>query len=195
MPSTFLLLFCLTLSGCGLLRPQVVDIDRAVHSYGLGFRTDGQGQLAQLGYHVTPSETPTAVRAAMDRLHPGNPYTDAQIETRGPQVLYQLSRIVDGLEIASTFLPDGSLITEELEIPEDRVPASVRETIAERIPNAVLPRYDEVRDGQGEVRAYHVRLRLETHRYKLVLSREGSLLQALLEIPAAVEVPVSPPSS
>ncbi|MDG2149979.1 MAG: hypothetical protein P8N09_10690 [Planctomycetota bacterium] len=195
MPLSLLPLLCLILSGCGLLRPQVVDIDRAALSDGLGFRTDGRGQLAQLGYHVTPSETPVAVRAAMDRLHPGNPYTDAQVETRGPRLLYKLTRIVDGLEIASIFQSDGTLVSEELEIPEDQVPASVRETIAERISNAALPRYDEVRDGLGEVRAYHVRLRLKTHRYKLVLSREGTMLQALLEIPAAVEVPVAPPTS
>jgi hypothetical protein len=84
-------------------------------------------------------------------------------------------------------------VNEELEIPEEQAPEPVRETIAERFPEAAIPRYDEVRDGQRAVRAYHVRLRFEARRYKLVIAPTGVLLQTLLEVPADVEVPVAWP--
>jgi hypothetical protein len=184
-------LACLALTGCGLLRPQFVDVDRAAGSFALEFLVDGDGSVSRLEYHIAPGETPPAVRAAMNRLHPGNPYTGAQLEVHGRQVLYQLSRNVDGLEVAAVFRADGTLVNEELEIPEESVPEPIRETIAERFPGAAIPRYDEVRDGQRTVRAYHVRLRLETRAYKLVIGPDGQLLQALLEVPAEVEVPVT----
>lgn len=187
------LLALLALAGCGLLRPQIVDVERAARSDQLEFLTDEDGTVARLEYHIAPGETPPAVRAAMDRMHPGKPYTGAQIEVHGRQLLYQLSRRVDELEVAAVFRPDGTLVNEELQISEERAPEAVRETIAERFPGAALPRYDEVRDSQRAVRAYHVRLRLETRRYKLVIAPDGVLLQTLLEVPAEVEVPVEPP--
>jgi hypothetical protein len=188
-----LLLATLALAGCGLLRPQVVDVERAARSDSLEFLTDEDGYVSRLEYHIAPGETPPAVRAAMDRMHPGDPYTGAQIEVHGRQLLYELSRTVDGLAVAAVFRPDGTLVNEELQIPEERAPESVREIIAERFPGAAVPRYDEVRDGQRAVRAYHVRLRHGARDYKLVIAPDGVLLQALLEVDAEVVVPVEVP--
>ena len=186
-------LLVLALPACGILAPGLVDVDRAQTADALDFLVDDDGAVARLEYTIAAGDTPPAVRAAMDRLHPGNPYTSAQIEIHGRQILYQLSRTVDALRVSAVFRADGTLVNEELEVPEEAAPEPVRETVAERFPGAGVAEYEEVRDGLRAVRAYHVRLMVGTQRWKLVVAPDGVVLQGLLEVDAKVAVPVDLP--
>jgi len=183
----------LALSGCGLVNSTFVDSDRAQGAENLAFRVDSRGRLVRTEYRIATSDVPEKVCAAMDRLHPGDDYTGAEFEIRGRKTYYQLSRVVDGFRVESLFSDDGTLEEETLEIPAEKAPIAVRETVQERFPDAADPGFESLRDGQGQVKEYQVTLRLGDRTYRLSLSPEGQLARVWRELTAEVEVPVPLP--
>ncbi len=183
-------LVCAQLLACGLISSNPIDLDQAAAASSLAFIVNTDGRTDRVQYQIDPEAVPAPAKAAMDRLHPGSPYTAAKFETDGQQKLYRLWRTVNHLEVSAAFRADGTLLSEEMEIPVEKTPSPVLETITERFPNATDPRYSEVRDVNRTIRSYHVRLRLDERQYKLQLYPNGVLINTRILVNAQVEVPV-----
>jgi hypothetical protein len=126
----------------------------------------------------------------MDRLHPGGTYTDAERESHGGQVYYELKRVVDGRAVEAMFTADGELFSEEIEIPADRVPQAVKAAVAARHPQGRDHSYEEIRDATRTIEEYHVKLVEGDAHYKILVSPAGIVRGTYLEGPAEIEVPV-----
>jgi len=170
--------------------PARIDVGEARLANKLEMQIDGAGALVEIEYHVDPATLPTAVRAAMDALHPGGPFTDAERERHGDEMLYELSRSVDGLEVEAMFDASGLLHSEEVEVRAEDVPEAVRAAVAARFPGVPVRKYEEIRDGARQLREYHVKLDAGGQRHKVILSTSGAVKADFLEVVAEVEVPV-----
>jgi hypothetical protein len=144
--------------------------------------------MTEVEYHVDPGQVPSAVREAMDLLHPGGPFTDAEREYDGGELLYELSRSVDGLEVEAMFDAAGNLRSEEVQVRADQVPASVREAVSARFPGAPVHKYEEIRDGSRRLLEYHVKVDVSGTRHKLIVSTAGDVTGDFLELAAEIEI-------
>ncbi|MFQ5505373.1 MAG: PepSY-like domain-containing protein [Planctomycetota bacterium] len=149
------------------------------------------GQYAEVEYHIPPERVPQAVRDAMNRLHPGAAFDDAEKEIIAGTTYYELTRTVDGRAVEAMFHADGTLHSEELQVPRNRVPRVVRAAIDSRYPDGEVTSWEEIRDGNRELNEYHVKVERSGKHYKVILSAEGLVTRILREVPAEFEVPVS----
>jgi hypothetical protein len=164
------------------------DAREAVSAEKLELQLDDLGQPIELEYHIAPGDVPPAVRDAMDALHPGGEFIGAEKEWSGGEVYYELTREVEGMEVEAMFRPDGGLYQEELEVGEDRVPDPVREAARNALSEAVVDKWEEIRDGSRTLQEYHVKMSRAGQRFKVRVDPSGNLLGTLREIPAEIEV-------
>jgi len=130
------------------------------------------------------------VRNAMNELHPGGPFTDAEREYNDGVLYFELSREVNGLEVEAMFTPEGELHAEEVSVAADTVPQAVKDAIAAEYADGTVTNWEEIRNGARELTAYHVKLGMGGKKYKVMVSTEGSITGAYIEVPAEIEVPV-----
>lgn len=164
--------------------------DTAAGARMLEVQVDATGRHTEVEYHIAPEQVPVAVRKAMDQLHPGSAFDDAEKESHRGKVYYELSRKVNGMAVEAMFLPDGSLYSEEIQIPMSRVPEVVRSHALSSLSGAQATKWEEIRNAKREVTAYHVKLSRGGDKYKAMLSPEGKLEGIVREVPAEIEVPV-----
>ncbi len=176
-------------AGCGTSHGKW-ESDHAAAARKLEVQVDKNGRHTEVEYHIPPSEVPGPVRAAMDQLHPGGPYEDAEREWDGGKLYYELARRVQGLEVEAMFSPDGQLHSEEIQVPMNRVPEVVRTAALSSLSGAQATMWEEIRDSKREIVEYHVKLSRGTDKYKAMLSTDGKLLGIVREVPAEIEVPV-----
>ncbi len=170
--------------------PLAISNDDALSTVKLEVQVDHRGNMVEIEYHINPAAVPAAVKSAMDALHPGDPFTDAEREYQGGQVYYELNRMVDGREVEAMFLPDGTLHSEEVEVLADRVPAVVLDTLRTVYPTCSVTKYEEIRDGNRVLVEYHIKVEVEGLAYKVLLSPAGEHLGAFREIVSEIEVPI-----
>ena len=167
-----------------------ISCDEALSAKKLEIQIDVEGRMTEVEYHISPTDVPAAVQEAMDRLHPGGAFTDAEREYHGGKVYFELNRMVGGLEVEAMFLPDGTLHSEEVEILRTNVPESVRIAIRDGYPEGRVTKYEEIRDGNRELVEYHVKVRQGGIAYKVLVSPEGEHIGTFREIESEIEVPV-----
>ncbi len=184
------LLSLVALPACHGTRHAPWEKDSAAAARKIEVQVDATGRYREIEYHIAPDQVPAAVRKAMDQLHPGGPFDDAEKESDGGKVYYELSRKANGMEIEAMFLPDGSLHSEEIQIPMSKVPEAVRGRALSSMPGAQATKWEEIRDGRREVTAYHVKLSRGGDKYKVMFSADGTLEGMVREVPAEIEVPV-----
>ena len=161
----------------------------ALASKKVEIQVDDNGRYAEVEYHVSPDAVPAAVREAMDKLHPGGAFTDAEKESVGRKQYWELSRKVGGLEVEAMFEPDGTLFQEEIEVPANKVPTAVQEAAKARLSGGKITKWEEIRDEDRKLVEYHAKGTRGGFAYKLMLSTGGKVLGVVREIPPEIEVP------
>jgi len=157
----------------------------------LEVQVDEKGKMKEVEYHVTPTQVPQAVRDAMDRLHPGAPFDDAEKEWHGGSLYYELSRKVKGMDVEAMFTPEGVLFSEEIQVPMTSVPAPVRDAAMACLgSSARADKWEEIRDESRAIVQYHVKLSRGKDKYKVIFSIDGQLIAIYREVPSEIEVPV-----
>jgi len=164
--------------------------DDAANCKSLEVQVDERGGMVEVEYHVAPSVVPATVQAAMDRLHPGGPFTAAEKEWNGGVLYYELSRTVQGMEVEAMFLPDGTLHSEEVQVPASKVPAAVQAGATAAVPGARVTKWEEIRDGNRQIVEYHAKATKGDQKYKIMVHRDGSVRGTVREVPSEIEVPV-----
>jgi hypothetical protein len=156
----------------------------------LEVQVDRSGRHTEVEYHIPASEVPGPVRSAMDQLHPGGPYDDAEREWDNGKLYYELARRVGGMEVEAMFSPDGQLHSEEIQVPMGKVPEAVRNGATSSLSGGQVTMWEEIRNSKREVVEYHVKMSRGVDKYKLMLSTSGKLMGMVREVPAEIEVPV-----
>lgn len=146
------------------------------------------GRMVEIEHHIDPAKVPPAVVSAMNALHPGGAFTDAEMETHKGVVYFELNREVDGFEVEAMFTKDGVLHSEEIQIPVNKVPDLVRAGAAAAVPDARPTAWEEIRDGQRNLVEYHVKMATGNRKWKVALMPTGKLLGVWREVPAEIEV-------
>jgi hypothetical protein len=166
------------------------ESEHAAAAKKLEVQVDKNGRHTEIEYHIAPNEVPGPVRAAMDELHPGGPYEDAEREWDGGKLYYELSRRVGGMEVEAMFSPDGKLHSEEIQVPMNKVPEAVRTAAMSSLSGAQATKWEEIRNAKREIVEYHVKMRRGTDNYKVMVSTGGKVVGVVREVPAEIEVPV-----
>jgi hypothetical protein len=164
--------------------------DSATTARSLEVQVDGMGRHTEVEYHVSPDAVPAVVRRAMDQLHPGGPYDDAEKESHKGKVYWELSRKVNGMAVEAMFTEDGTLFEEEIQVPMNKVPEVVRDRAMASLGGATATKWEEIRNAKREVVAYHVKMSRGGDKYKVMLGKDGKVEGIVREVPAEIEVPV-----
>lgn len=149
---------------------------------------DGSGRVIEIEYHTTAEHLPAAVRAAAEREIPGGTILSCEKEYHGGKTYWEVEKSVDGLKREIMFRSDGSVLSTEFEIALASAPRSVLDAAQRAVPGGELTSVEEVREGERV--AFHVKLRKDGIRYKLIFTPAGELERKLRELAAEVEVPV-----
>jgi len=165
------------------------DVTQARTAKKLEVQVDVEGNFVEVEYHCDPATIPQTVRDAMDAMHPGGPFTDAERELDDGVLYYELSRIVNGLEVEAMFSADGQLHSEEIEVRAGAVPAAVRDGVKTRYPEGKVAKWEEIHDGQGQTVEFHVKADVGGKRHKLMFGTDGELHGDVIEMVAEIEVP------
>jgi len=153
------------------------DNASAAASTKLEVQMNEKGRMQEIEYHIAPTQVPQAVRDAMDRLHPGGRFDDAEKEWNEGRLYYELSRKVKGMDVEAMFTPDGELHSEEIQVPMTSVPAPVRDAAMASLGTGARPdKWEEIRDGSRTIVEYHVKMSRGNDKFKVILSTEGMLL-------------------
>lgn len=172
--------------------PNGFDIDDARMAKKIEMQLDKAGRMVEIEFHVDPKDVPAAVRAAMDKLHPGGPFTGAEKEREDGVLYYELTREVNGFEVEAMFSPDGRLHSEEIQVPENEVPGVVKAAVAAAYPKGSEPTFEEIRNDERNLVEYHVKLSAGGRKHKVMVSPGGTIKGAVLELEAEIEVPAPP---
>ena len=152
-------------------------------------QVDGSGNTVEIEYHVAISMVPAEVRAAMDALHPGGRTTGAEKEYQGSELYWEITKQVGGRSVEAMFRPDGTVHSQEIEVPATAVPEEVKRSVASMVRGQVT-KWEEIRDEDGELVEYHAKVSSDGMKYKASVSADGEALGVVREIPAEIEVPV-----
>ncbi len=190
MPTRNLLLAAAALLVCGCQSATTIDPAVARDAASLEVQVDGDGNLCEVEYHLAPSKVPENIRKAMLALHPGAQLTDAEREENGGEWFWELAGQTGGYEVEAMFHADGSLHSEEIQVPADRVPGGVRESIARLWPGAPVKAWEEIRNEARAILEYHVKLESGAWKLKVMVAPNGSILGAVREIASEIEVPI-----
>lgn len=166
------------------------DNGHAAGARKLEVQVDKAGRYTEVEYHIAPDEVPAAVRAAMDKMHPGGPFEDAEREMDGGKLYYELTRRVGGMEVEAMFSPDGMLHSEEIQVPMNKVPEAVRSRAMSSLSGGQVTKWEEIRNDKREIVEYHVKMSRGGDKFKLMFSTDGQLKGMVREVPAEIEVPV-----
>ena len=175
------------LAGCA--SGPTLHTDDALAAEKLEVALDSNGMPTEIEYHVNPAAVPEAVHAAMNALHPGGAATGAEKEYEGDDLYWELSKDVGGFKIEAMFAPDGTLHSEEVEVPASKVPEAVRATVTGACYGAVRA-WEEIHDGDQTLVEYHAKTSKDGRNYKLLVGTGGDLLAVYREIESEIEVPV-----
>jgi hypothetical protein len=181
-----LLVFAIVLPACGGAR---WSNDDALDAKKIEMTVNAQGKPTEIEFHMSPAEVPQVVREAMDKLHPGGAFTDAEKEWNGGKLYYELSREVKGMEVEAMFTPDGQLFQQEVEVPQSKVPAGVQTAARAALSGGKVTKWEEIRDGDNTLLEYHVKMSRGGKDFKLMITLGGRVKAVYREIPSEIEVP------
>lgn len=177
------------------------DIDAARTASEIEIKIHSNGTIEDVEYHVPVATVPTAVVQAMDGLYPGVTPTAAEKEYEGGELFYELAVVVGGKKHEVMFTPAGKAHSKEIQVDENDpkypdLPAIQADILAKYAgaTNVVL---EVILDAADALVEYHIKLvtdngtPAEKH-HKLIVTKDGFLAGAYLEVAAEIEVPIPP---
>lgn len=170
--------------------PTAIDPGHALQAQSVEFAVDTGGSVVEIEYHVDHAEVPVNVRTAFNNMRPGVTPTAAEHEFHGGDEFWELAALIGGMKVEVMFRPDGSVVSEEIEVTTNSVPADVRRAADDRFDGADHGQWEMIRDGRGDITEYHVKFEQGGKHHKVALSPSGGVLGVWYEVPAEIEVPV-----
>ena len=152
---------------------------------------DAKGRPIEIEYHISPDQVPRAVQDAMSALYPGEEFTGAEHETHGGQLYWELTVTTGGYDVEAMFEPDGTLFSQEIEVPKESVLEPVQRAGETAFQGGEVTAWEEIRDGKQALTEYHVKIKADGKNYKVAISRGGAITSVVREVQAEIEVPAA----
>ena len=149
---------------------------------------DGGGRPAQVEYFVGPETVPAAIYDAMNALYKGGQTVAAQKKFNGSKLRWVLIKRLDGREVEASFLPNGNLQSEQVEVFSVNVPEAVKKTARVQLGGEVT-KWQEFRDGARDLVEYHAHVTSRGMDYKMRITKRGRLRGISRKVPAEIEIP------
>jgi hypothetical protein len=149
---------------------------------------DRDGTYRDLEAEIAVERVPAPVVSALVAAFPGARITGAEREWQDGAWTFELAFRVGGRAIQAVIGEDGRLLETEEPISLVDAPASVIAASMVLLPASTLASVDRV-EGPDGIR-YHVKRVRDGARYKVVLRADGTVLRAVREIPAEIEIPL-----
>jgi hypothetical protein len=92
--------------------------------------------------------------------------------------------------VEAMFLPDGTLHSQEIEVPADAVPDVVKTAALGAFTGGTVNAWEEIRDGSRLLVEYHVKIAADGKNYKIAVSLDGKVTARHREVVAEIEVPL-----
>lgn len=181
-----LLIFAILLPACGGTRWSNED---ALKAKKIEMSMSAAGKPMEIEFHISPAQVPQVVREAMDKLHPGGPFTGAEREWNKGKLYYELTREVKGMEVEAMFTPEGELFQQEISVPQAKVPAGVQTAARAALSGGKVRAWEEIRDANNALLEYHVKMARGGKNYKLMITTDGRVMSVYREVPSEIEVP------
>lgn len=187
MPATLLALSALLAPAC-VTAPGWSNQD-ALNAESVEVQVDENARPTEIEFHVSPDEVPANVMDAMNALWPGGKAVAAEKEFIGSTLYWEVTKEVEGREVEAMFQQNGTLHSEEIEVPAESVPDAVQAAVRARMKGQVT-KWEEIHDADRNLVEYHAKLSANGKKYKVLVSTDGNVLGVVREVPAEIEVPV-----
>jgi len=179
------------------------DIDAARMASAIEIKIHSNGTIEDVEYHVPVATVPTAVVDKMKELYEGfDPTSDeakAEKEYEGGELFFELAWTVEGKKHEVMFTPSGEVHSKEIEIDwgdstyGDLTP--IKTDIQGRY-GVSQSRCEVILDAADQLVEFHVKLTTgsgdDAKKHKLIVTKDGFLAGAYLEVVSELEVPVPP---
>lgn len=174
------------------------DLDAARIAGKVELKMHATGVVETAEYHVTDAEVPPIVIETMTGLY-SNLLPEAEKGYENGTLYYELSAIKDGKKVEVLFTPGGELFRKEIEVdpdasPYDKLPG-IRDALLQLYEGAEDVVFEAILSAGDQLVEFHVKLTLEKgtseeQKYKLIVTKDGFLAGAYLEVVAELEVPI-----
>lgn len=177
-----------TTEGLGRLPRSVVLLyDQAAPDGIIEIEVDRDGSLREIEADIPVEDLPEHVRAvALERL-PGATITGAEREIQPDGEGWEVKLLSDGVAWEVVVDEDGGIVETEQELDLEDAPPEVLETADLTIGGT----YKSVElITRGSAAEYHVKKAMDGASYKLIVAPDGTLIRAVREARAELEIPL-----
>lgn len=159
----------------------------AVLVLGCGLGAQPKAAAEEKEGQVLLSSVPEVVKAAAARAVPGIVLEEAECETEGAQVVYELEGEAGGKEYEIEIADDGTVLKVEVEdededgekVPLAQVPQVVKDAAAKAVPGIVLE--EAGRETEGVQVIYELEGEAGGQEYELEITADGEVLEVEVE--------------
>jgi hypothetical protein len=124
---------------------------------------------------LTKSQLPLPVRKTADEQSKGATVRGYSSEVENGKLEYEVQLTVNGRSRDVTIAPDGHVLEVEDEVPQDELPAPVREAIQKRAGSATVLKVESLTKG-GKLVAYEAHVRNGAKRSEIQVGPNGEPL-------------------
>lgn len=149
---------------------------------------DRDGSYRDLEAEVAVERVPPSIVSALVTAFPGAQVTGAEREYQGGAWTWELAFRARGRALQAVISEDGRVLETEEPIALVDAPASVVAASVVLLPASTLASVDRVEGPEGV--SYHVKRVRDGARYKVVTRADGTVLRAVREIRAEIEIPL-----
>lgn len=180
--------------------PQLFDasmVDRAATVTGLRkvkLEVDSNGTPVHVSlYHQQAQAIPQAIRDQQTKHYPGSTAREYETEkTVAEGEVFEVEvETAEGEHCEYSAKADGTLVYTECQLPADKLPPPVANTVKTTLPSGKIEEAEVVRRVGGP-ETYEVEVVDGERKHKLRLTADGKINAHLLVLPAELVVPLSP---
>ena len=185
---------CLVLVGCkssglGKLSPKLVEMyDRGKPDGWMEIEAERDGTILGIETDIAISDLPDAIREAALAELPGARITGAEWEMIGKQEGYEVKLNKSGREYELVYSTSGELIEKESTLRRGEEPDGVLQAAMGSVPGGTFKSVERI--DRGESTFYHVKLLRSGASYKVELDENATVLRAVREAKAEIEIPL-----
>ncbi|MHC4957113.1 MAG: hypothetical protein ACYTGN_01975 [Planctomycetota bacterium] len=190
MTKTVLLLALGMFAACASKLPgELVELyDMGMPNGWMEIEAERDGTIIELEADIEIADVPAVVMDAAKKALPGGQVTGAEYEIVGTRRAYEVKMSKGGRGYEFVFTPAGELVESEMEITSGDAPKGLIEAGVAVVKGSAFKSV-EVIEANG-VKTYHVKTTRGGASYKIVLSAEGTVLRAVREAKAEIEIPL-----
>jgi uncharacterized membrane protein YkoI len=138
-----------------------------------------EGKLLEMEIEVALAQVPDAVKKAAQKAVPGIVPTEAEKQTRGRRVRYEVEGKVGKKEYELVITAEGKVRQTGVEVPLAEVPDAVKKAAQKAVPGIVLTEAEK--QTRGKRVSYELEGKAGKKEYELEITAKGKVLEVEVE--------------